>query len=131
MRPVFALLCSALMMSGCSDASDLTRDLRASIKDAQTSPPRKASQTSPTAPAKPATGPGAAAKASPASSCPDVNPAAYKALEEPTALPPAKPLLSPNDVKRWIEGAEGQITTLKSHLRETATSLSACHSPKS
>lgn len=137
MRLALALLCSALMTSGCSDANDISHDLSRllSIKDAKTSPPKRASQISPTpaqtAPGRPTSGAGVAAKVPPSPSCPDVKAAAYGALEEPTALPPAKPLITPGDNKQWIERLEGQIGTLKGHLRETAASLSACHAPKS
>ena len=136
MRLLLVLLCSALMTSGCSDVrgaqSDLSRLL--SIKDAPPiSQPKRASRISSlspiplTAPAKPAAGPGTGTKLSAAPGCPDVETAAYEALEQPTGLPPAKPLITPDDTKRWIEGLEGQVDTLKGHLRKTVTSLSTCH----
>ena len=132
MRPAIALLCSALMMSGCSDVSAVQHDLQRLLSTKDTpSPARKVSQISPAptqkAPEKPAAGLGSATKAPEPPKCPDVKAGAYKALEEPTALPPAKPLLTPTDTKRWVERLEGQVDTLKSHLRDTAASLSSCH----
>lgn len=132
MRLAIALLCSALMMCGCSDVNAVQHDLSRllSIKDASsTTPPKKASPTfPPKGPVKAASGPGATRQEMKLPECPKVDPAAYAALEQPEPLPPAKPLLSPNDVKRWIERSEDRILDLKQHLRASTAALSACHS---
>lgn len=126
MRQVSVLLCLILVTSGCSAVSDIRDGL--SLPPPKTSPVRKASLTSPQkALTKPDSGPGEPSKATTVTKCPDVDPAAREALERPAPLPPAKPLLSPNDVKRWIEASEDQIKGLKDHLRSSTTALSACH----
>ncbi len=115
MRLILALACLSLAISGCSSARDAQQGMS---KLALTSPTKKASPTSPQLPAEPASGP----------KCPDVDPAARNALEQPAPLPPAGSTMTPAQVKKWIEAQEGQIKDLQGHLRRSTSALSACHS---
>lgn len=133
MRMLLALSCFALMISGCRP--DSVAQLTAPQRPA-TSPPKKPSPApslvkTAKAPAKPAAGPGEAPKPAPDRPCPDLEMAVYAALEAPTALPAVKGGLSPDATKAWIGALEGQVGSLRGHLREVVTTYDGCRPPSS
>jgi hypothetical protein len=130
-----ALLFSAVMMSGCSAGSSPERAHRLGTSAGPATKGYLATSqllTSPKAPGKPASGSGAAAKAPGAHECPDVDPAAYRALAAPTAGPPNRPLIGPKETQAWIESLENQVGDLRLQLRDSVQAHTACRGdPKS
>jgi hypothetical protein len=135
-RVALLLLCSALMMSGCAAVSDVPRSIAAKQPPPTAQLPKKASLTSspsstPTkrapAPEKLASGLGGPLTLPEPPDCPQVSPAVYEAAEKPAALPPAGYVWKPDQTRRWVEALEGQVDSLKDHLRDTADALARCH----
>jgi hypothetical protein len=131
-RVALLALCSALMLSGCAAVSDVPRSIAAK-QPPRTQQPKKASLTispSPTPPKAPerlASGLGGPLQLPEPPDCPKVSPAAYEATEKPTALPPPGYTWKPDQTRRWVEELEGQVDSLKDHLRDTTDALARCH----